>query len=139
MNALVVYDWKFGNTKRVAEAIGEAIGGRVLHVKDVGSSAVQGSDLVIVGSPTYGGFPTAGIDALVKDSPTIAQMNAAVFDIRTKRTIFGYAAPKMARNLEKDGAILLAPLEGFFVSGRKGPLRDGELERAAAWAKGLAG
>jgi hypothetical protein len=27
--------------------------------------------------------------------------------------------------------------EGFFVKGTKGPLKDGEQERAASWAKGV--
>jgi hypothetical protein len=31
------------------------------------------------------------------------------------------------------------PLEGFFVVDKEGPLRDGELERAAAWGAALAG
>ncbi len=29
------------------------------------------------------------------------------------------------------------PAESFFVSGQKGPLASGELERAAAWAQTL--
>jgi hypothetical protein len=28
--------------------------------------------------------------------------------------------------------------EGFFVRGKKGPLQEGELARAAEWARGLA-
>lgn len=28
--------------------------------------------------------------------------------------------------------------EGFFVKGKKGPLREGELERAVAWAQAAA-
>jgi hypothetical protein len=31
----------------------------------------------------------------------------------------------------------VAPPEGFIVKGREGPLKDGELERAAGWAKGI--
>jgi hypothetical protein len=29
------------------------------------------------------------------------------------------------------------PGEGFFVNGKEGPLKEGELERAASWAKEL--
>lgn len=50
----------------------------------------------------------------------------AAFDTRTKRTIFGYAAPKIVKNLEQNGGHLLAPPEGFFVLGKKGPLKDRE-------------
>jgi hypothetical protein len=37
------------------------------------------------------------------------------------------------------GGNLLAPPEGFVVLGVQGPLKDGELERAAGWAKGIVG
>jgi len=30
---------------------------------------------------------------------------------------------------------LSIPEEGFFVEGTEGPLKDGEVERAAGWAK----
>jgi hypothetical protein len=50
----------------------------------------------------------------------------------------GYAAPRIARALEKKGGNLAAPPEGFFVEDKEGPLKAGELERAAGWAKELA-
>ena len=37
---------------------------------------------------------------------------------------------------EKSGTPVASP-EGFFVKGTKGPLREGELERAVSWAKGI--
>jgi hypothetical protein len=37
--------------------------------------------------------------------------------------------------LKKKGGQLVAPYEGFYVDGMKGPLIAGELERAAEWAK----
>ncbi len=51
----------------------------------------------------------------------------------------GYAAPRIAEQLEKAGGTLAAPPEGFFVVEKEGPLREGELERAAAWGAALAG
>jgi len=38
------------------------------------------------------------------------------------------------RLAKKQGDVSMPP-EGFFVEGTEGPLRDGELERAAAWAR----
>lgn len=46
----------------------------------------------------------------------------------------GYAAKRIANRLQKSGGELVAPPEGFFVEGTEGPLKDGELERAADWA-----
>jgi hypothetical protein len=54
-------------------------------------------------------------------------------------TLFGTAAPKIARALEKKGGTLAGPPGGFYVTGGEGPLKEGEVERAAAWAQGLAG
>lgn len=49
----------------------------------------------------------------------------------------GYAAKTIAKSLENKGGRLAAPGEGFYVSGEQGPLKEGELERAAAWASKL--
>jgi len=51
--------------------------------------------------------------------------------------VFGNAAGRIARNLEKKGGTLISSPEGFFVTATKGPLKEGELERAAGWAKGM--
>ena len=62
----------------------------------------------------------------------------ATFDTRIKTKlvkIFGYAAPRIADSLKAKGAKLIAAPEGFFVKSTKGPLLDGELERASTWAK----
>ena len=37
--------------------------------------------------------------------------------------------------LEKKEGELIIPPEGFFVEGSEGPLKEGELDRAADWAK----
>ena len=137
MKALVVYDSTHGHTEKIARAIGEAVGAQVLRAGNANPAGLKGFDLLIVGSPTHGGFPTPAIDGLLKALPALEDLNVAAFDTRTKRTIFGYAAPRIARSLEKRGGKLVAPPEGFFVLGLEGPLKEGELERAAGWAKGL--
>ena len=49
--------------------------------------------------------------------------------------IFGYAAKPIADRLAKKGGDLAVPPEGFYVGDMEGPLLEGELERAADWAK----
>jgi hypothetical protein len=44
----------------------------------------------------------------------------------------------MAKRLEKEGVTLLVPPAGFIVEGIKGPLEEGELERAANWTQQIA-
>jgi len=96
-----------------------------------------------VGSLTQGGRPTQATRDLLNRGPqaSLQGINAAAFDTRisTKLVgIFGYAAGRIARNLKAKGGTLIASPEGFFVKGSKGPLKEGELERAAGWAKGIA-
>jgi flavodoxin len=142
MKTFVVYDTTHGNTEQIAQAIGDVLGAPVRRAADVSPGEFESVDLLVVGSPTHGGHPTEGIDGLLKASPVLAGVKIAVFDTRTasfwnRLLPFGYAAPRLARALEGQGGTLLAPPEGFVVLGIKGPLRDGELERAAAWATGL--
>ena len=139
MKVLVVYDSNYGNTEKIAQAIGRALGGGAVKVGAVKPDDLKGLDVLIMGSPTHGGFPTEGINTLLKASLALEGVKVAAFDTRAKASIFGYAAPRIARGLEKSGGSLVVSPEGFIVLGIKGPLKDGELERAASWAKGLAG
>jgi len=51
--------------------------------------------------------------------------------------LFGYAAKPIAGMLKKKGGSLVQQPEGFYVKDSEGPLKDGELERAARWAQSL--
>jgi hypothetical protein len=51
--------------------------------------------------------------------------------------IFGYAAKPIAKSLVRKGDELIGEPSGFVVLGTEEPLRDGELDRAAEWAKSL--
>ena len=141
MRTLIVYDSMYGNTEKVARAIGEAIGGEVKIIRppEVDSSLLNNIDLLVIGSPTQGGRSTSAINTFLNKLPkSIAGINVAAFDTRVSAKwvgIFGYAAGKIAGNLKGKGGHLVAPPEPFLVAGTKGPLKDGELERAAAWAR----
>ena len=145
MKALIVYDSIYGNTEKIARAIGGAIIGevKVLRVDEVNPSELESIDLLIVGSPTQGGRPTPAIQGFLdRVSGPIRGINVAAFDTRLSTRwvgIFGYAVGKIADNLKGKGGILVASPEGFFVKGTKGPLKEGELERAASWTKIILG
>lgn len=57
MRALIVYESMFGNTHRVAEMIGEALGehgdATVVPVPDARPEMLEGIDLLVVGGPTH--------------------------------------------------------------------------------------
>jgi flavodoxin I len=146
MKTLVVYDSLYGNTEKIAKAIGGAIGGevKVLSVAEANPAEIKSLDLFIVGSPTQGGNATKAMQAFLDKIPgtSIKDMKVATFDTRYKSTlvkIFGFAAVRIANSLKSKGGNLIVPPEGFFVTGKEGPLKQGELERATVWAKGIVG
>ena len=146
MKTLVVYDSVHGNTEKIAQAIGEAIAGEVevLRLGEVNPSELGTFDLLIIGSPTHGGRPTPAMQDFLGKVQALALegVNLAAFDTRLSKRwvgIFGYAAGRIAGSLKGKGVSLIGSPEGFFVKGTEGPLKEGEVERAAAWAKEIAG
>jgi flavodoxin len=145
INALVVYDSQYGNTELIAKAIGEAIGAVVKKPRfgELSAEELCTYDLIIIGSPTQEGKQLVSIKILLDTVPEegLKDKKVAAFDTRHKWKvvrIFGYAAYYIADVLKRKGGNLIAPPEGFFVDSTKGPLIDGEIERAAAWSKSLA-
>lgn len=154
LKALVVYDSEFGNTEIVARAIGEVLGSEgeveVRRVGDVQPEEFMGLDVLVVGSPTQQFNPTKATSTFLKGIPKngLSGTRVAAFDTRLtveeiEETailaffvrIFGYAAKPIGNALKKKGGELGIPPEGFLVQGMKGPLVEGELERAEAWAR----
>jgi flavodoxin I len=142
MKALVVYDSVYGNTEKIAQAIGEAITGEVsvARAAEVDVSELESLDLLVVGAPTHGGRPSPAMKELLEkvQAHALDGIEVAAFDTRHASKlarIFGFAAGRIAKSLKKEGGTLVLPPEGFFVEGTEGPLKEGELERAALWAK----
>lgn len=150
MKVLVVYDSAYGNTKQIAQAIGNALGAETLHVGQVQAEHLQGLSLLVVGSPTQKFSPLGSITRFLKSIPAdgLRGVKVAAFDTRIPQSqidevrilaffvrLFGYAAEPIAKGLQKKGGELVAPPEAFYVGGTEGPLLEGELERAAAWAR----
>ncbi len=69
MKALVIYDSVFGNTEKIALAVGEAAGAQVVKVGALQDGALAGVELLLVGSPTRGFRPTEGIQKFLKGLP----------------------------------------------------------------------
>ena len=160
MKALVVYDSFFGNTQKIACAIGDAIGDALasqadvltLRVGDVKPGHLMGLSLLVVGSPTrsFSASPAtkAWLKALAPNS--LRGVKVAAFDTRADMNdvnsraltafvkLFGYAAEPIANSLTKRGGALVVPPEGFFIKDKEGPLKDGEIERATAWGRQIA-
>lgn len=66
-------------------------------------------------------------------------VGAAAFDTRIdKPRVPGSAARGAAKRLRRLGFRVVAAAESFYVSGTKGPLVPGEVERAHRWAEQVA-
>jgi len=154
MNTLIVYDSLYGNTEKIAQAIGAALPGdvQVLRVGQMNTADLAAVDLLFVGSPTHRFRPTEATASFLKDIPKngLKGVKVAAFDTRyTQSTVdkiavlsffvrlFGYADKRIADLLKKKGGELAVPPEGFYVDDTEGPLLEGELERAATWAKDI--
>jgi flavodoxin len=144
MKTLVLFDSKFGNTEAIAQAVAKGIGGgaSTARVGAGGSLSLAGLDLLVIGSPVVGGRATKPVQEIVEKigTPTGSKPRVAVFDTRMTMKFaqrFGHAAVRMADELKAKGFTLVGEPAGFIVLGQKGPLADGELERAEAWGKAL--
>jgi flavodoxin I len=145
MKTIVVYDSQFGSTEQIAKAIGKSLGEdtRVVKVGEAKAEDLGFYNLIIIGSPTQGGRATKAMQAFLDAIPADALKGKrlAAFDTRLKNVMvkmFGYAAPRIEVAIKAKGGNSTAQPQGFIVKGTKGPLVDGELERAAAWAKAVA-
>lgn len=158
MYVLVVYESMFGNTAAIARAVARGIAEHVqVGVAEVNMRPdVTEVDALVVGGPTHAfglSRPATRADAVRQGAhaPTEVGLRewlatlrrpglaVAAFDTRVA-TAFptGSAAKRAAKALRRAECRLLAPAESFLVTGTKGPLRDGELDRARRWGAELA-
>jgi len=143
MDSLVIYHSRFGYTKNVAEAIAE-------ELKPAGSSRaiafdkgnipdLQDIDLLVIGTPTHRMNLPEEVRQAFDNWPKrcLRGKSVAAFDTSYKMSWWlarFTAARKLDRRLRKLGGKQIVPPETFHVEGREGPLYDGEIERAQAWA-----
>ena len=162
MRTAVVCESWFGNTRKVGEAIAHELGqhGEALQLSvDDPAPPLEQIDLLVVGAPTHvhglssamsrrsaleqrgeGGEAGSGVRGWLRALPPGDGLRAAAFDTRIEKSpiLVGSAARGIAKRLEHRGFTLVATPESFFVLDAEGPLKDGELARAADWAASLA-
>jgi flavodoxin len=156
MEVAVVYESMFGNTRLIAEAIAEGMGQAnpgahvaIVPVTEASSDKLAAVDLLVVGGPTHirrmsssrtrkDLAPGPGLREWMSTLPSgVAGKRAAAFDTRFGYPLSGAAARPISRHLHGHGYVIVAKPEGFIVRQAKGPLKDGERERARAWGARL--
>jgi hypothetical protein len=166
MKIVVVYESMFGNTRTIADGIGEGLRDagqvKVGTVDDLSPEEVRDATLIVAGGPTHAhgmARPNAH-QSLAKDAsyrkygPVLpgkeslhgwlkrlpaGHAKAVAFDTRFDKPkwLTGSAAKKIARRLNGKGYSIIGA-ESFFVQTTGGPLADGGRERAVAWGRELA-
>ena len=136
MEALVLYDSTYGNTKEVAETIAKQLNTTAVHVEKVSEKSLKEVDLLIIGSPIIGWRPSEKMAMFLSNLPDLDGVRAAAFDTRMVVWYSGDAVNKMAKKLSDANAVVVGT-EKFIVLDKEGPLADGELKKAEKWAKTL--
>ncbi len=143
MISLVIYFSKFGNTKLVAETIGEVLkqagGIQVINSDELAIEDFDGVDLVVMGSPTHRMNLPEAVRPLFDMLPRklLKGKFFATFDTSYRMSwwlnLFT-ASKRLSPKLRKLGGKGIVQPQIFHVMERKGPLYDGELDRAKEWA-----
>lgn len=155
MKTVILFDSYFGNTEKVAVSIKERLdpSGELILRRfiDASPDILDNTDILILGSPTRAFRPTKPATGFLKKMPSqsLKGINIAAFDTRISLKdveskilcfmagLFGYAAEPLQKMMIKKGGKAAAEPEGFYVKGTEGPMTDGELERASAWAASM--
>jgi flavodoxin len=152
MRTLVVYFSKFGNTRRIAEAVAETLKQagevRTVSINRLAASDFEGVDLVVVGSPTHAFTVPPVVRSALTALPAgiLTGKAVAAFDTTVRLWPLRYmrASPKILRQFRTLGGNPIAPPQTFFVrtSGTQQPaetdlLLAGQLDRARDWASQL--
>lgn len=145
---LIVYETKFGNTKKAAETIAEGmkeveqINTEVINVNDVDYSKVRDFDAIIIGSPTWAGNCTDTIKNFINELTGLSlnEKSYAVFDTNSGLPLLSKAVKKMEKRIDKLIPNLKRILPGLpiRVKGTKGPIIEGELPKCQNFGKEIA-
>lgn len=147
MKGVVIYDTTYGNTKKIAEAITETLKESglevdICHVKDI--KELSGDyDFLMLGSPTKIGTMSWAVRGFIGKKikgEEWANKPFAAFDTEGESIMKkggGSAAEKISKKLEDKELKQLQPTLKVAVLGMKGPLKDGEIEKAKEYAKKL--
>jgi len=134
---------------RLAEAIADTVKqageARVVSIDQLTASDFEGTDLVVMGSPTHAFTVPQEVRSVLTALPPgiLAGKSVAAFDttVRPWPLRLMRASPKLLRQLRRLGGKPVAPPQTFFVRtsstqqpGEVDLLLEGQIERAQKWA-----
>jgi NAD(P)H dehydrogenase (quinone) len=143
-NVLVVYDSKFGNTRKLAEEIAAGIkeageiNCKVENIKDLDKGEVAAFDAVLFGCPVHIMRATRGIQGAIKKAAKDGLDGKLV---TTFETYMGNHNGKALRKMEElltkkaPGARLVTPGFSALVDGYEGPLNEEDAAKGKEFGK----
>lgn len=147
LKIIVIYESKYGNTKRVAELIIEGMNeineteASLKEIKEVDLKTISDYDVIIIGSPNHMGGPTRGIKGFIDKLSKIKLEGKmfAVFDTYMGKD-FEKALKKMEKQINKRVPGLKQLTDGLSikVQGMKGPIVESELTKCKEFGKNIA-
>jgi menaquinone-dependent protoporphyrinogen IX oxidase len=152
VKGIVVYDTSHGNTKKIAETITETLKAAEIDVDlfDVKEAKLSTNDynFMVLGSPTKFGTMSFAMKFFLGKVRGEEWTNKpfAAFDTENPENVEQSriqnkewsAAEKIAIKLNEKKMRQLLPVLKALVLGQKGPLVDGEIDRAKSYATDLA-
>jgi flavodoxin len=154
MKGVIIYDSTHGNTRQVAEAITEGLTGSgivadMFYVKDIKKLDAAQYDFLAIGSPTKCGAASFAVKGFLgkikekewKDKPfmTFDTENPENIEAEIKNHKNFCAGDKLADRLRDKRMKQMLPSLRAMVTGWKGPMQDGELEKARNYGRRFAG
>jgi flavodoxin len=147
LKIIVIYESKYGNTKRVAELIIEGMNeineteASLKEIKEVDLKTISDYDVIIIGSPNHMGGSTRGIKGFIDKLSKIKLEGKmfAVFDTYMGKD-FEKALKKMEKQINKRVPGLKQLTDGLSikVQGMKGPIVERELPKCKEFGKNIA-
>jgi flavodoxin len=148
VKVVIVYDSVSATrlTAKVAEVIANALRDQGLEVTsvpvgDAKQVNIEEYDSLVVGSPTMAWALTKATKEFLAGlkGRQFTGKRAASFDTQIKSVISGNANKAMEAKLKELGYTIARPYLQAYVKGKKDAYQmvDGEMEKAAAWAKEL--
>ena len=153
MKGIIIYDTSHGNTKKIAEAIAETLKASEIEVdlfdvKDAKKLGTTNYSFLVLGSPTKFGTMSFAIKFFLGKVKSEEWMDKpfAAFDTENPENVEQSrlqnkewsAAEKIAIKLNEKKMKQVLPVLKALVLGQKGPLVEGEIDRAKNYAQELA-
>ena len=149
VKTVIVYDSWFGNTQKVAEAIGKGINETektavaIKKIKEIDPNEVLAYDVILIGSPNHMGGPTRNVKKFI-DKLGLLELEdkkVAVFDTYVRKNVHvGKTVRKMEKRIHKKIPNLKLIVGGLsiLVKGVKGPIVRGELSKCTIFGNKIA-